>query len=234
MTARNEMKILTQAELKAIAESVANTSDGPWTTGSRYPANVVGYDDETVAICEFDADAVFIASTKQVVPRLLSHIAALSTPPPSEVAPGEKIRAALEIAKHLANATINGQPKSYRTTIAWDFHGALDAIAALAGGDWRDRFWQIVDGKGLLGLPSDEWNALSRLVDRYAATQPDEAKIGEVEKLAEAYAQAVREHSVEVAKNGTKVRQEMLGDVLTKRRQQFRAALRAISPAGGR
>ena len=59
-----------------------------------------------------------------------------------------------------------------------------------AATDWRDRFWQIVDGRGLLGLPSDEWNALSRLVERYAATQPDAAKIAAVERAAEAWAKS--------------------------------------------
>lgn len=54
-------------------------------------------------------------------------------------------------------------------------------LAALAqpasDADWRTRFWQIVDGEGLLGLPSDEWNALSRLVQAFAAqkAQPAEA-----------------------------------------------------------
>ena len=59
-----------------------------------------------------------------------------------------------------------------------------DSVQPDAAPDWRDRFWQIVDGKGLLGLPSDEWNALSRLVDRYAATQPDAVGVGEIERLA--------------------------------------------------
>lgn len=65
---------------------------------------------------------------------------------------------------HTINAPDYINPEA-EAIAAWNRRAALQPAQ---GEDWRTRFWQIVDGEGLLGLPSDEWNALSRLVHAYA------------------------------------------------------------------
>lgn len=99
---------------------------------------------------------------------------------PVEVAPAEALQQAIKwfdeyAALHRSKGTPDGNDKAQRNQDRADFLRAALAQRPVEE-DWRTRFWQIVDGEGLLGLPSDEWNALARLVRAYAERQPAPAE----------------------------------------------------------